>query len=169
MNSTKTKKQTKAESRTQKREKRAEKRARLKMTAGFMHGSVGFFIISIVSALIVALVDTISPKIISVTVDSVLDTKAPELPEFIISAVNSLGGFDFFRTHLYYIALLIVALAAITAIFQYCNRVFNAKGAETLVKNMRDSIFSHIERLPFSWHMKNRETLSSAAHQMSIQ
>lgn len=156
MNSTKTKKQTKAESRTQKREKRAEKRARLKMTAGFMHGSVGFFIISIVSALIVALVDTISPKIISVTVDSVLDTKAPELPEFIISAVNSLGGFEFFRTHLYYIALLIVALAAITAIFQYCNRVFNAKGAETLVKNMRDSIFSHIERLPFSWHMKNQ-------------
>ena len=126
------------------------------MTAGFMHGSVGFFIISIVSALIVALVDTISPKIISVTVDSVLDTKAPELPEFIISAVNSLGGFEFFRTHLYYIALLIVALAVITAIFQYCNRVFNAKGAETLVKNMRDSIFSHIERLPFSWHMKNQ-------------
>lgn len=139
-----------------KHQKKAEKRGQLKMTMGFMRGSVGFFVVSIVSALIVALIDTLSPKIISVTVDNVLGNKEPELPEAVISAINSLGGFEYFRSHLYYIALLLVVLALLTAIFQYCNRVFNAKGAETLVKNMRDSIFSHIERLPFSWHMKNQ-------------
>ena len=126
------------------------------MTLGFMRGSVGFFVTSIISALLLALLDTLSPKIISVTVDSVLGSEPAELPEWALSIINSLGGFEYFRHHLYYVALLLVVLAVFTAVFQYCNRVFNAKGAEALVKNMRDSIFTHIDRLPFSWHMKNQ-------------
>lgn len=139
-----------------KNQKRAEKRGKMKMTLGFMRGSVGFFVTSIISALLLALLDTLSPKIISVTVDSVLGNEPAELPEWALSIINSLGGFEYFRHHLYYVALLLVVLAVFTAVFQYCNRVFNAKGAETLVKNMRDSIFTHIDRLPFSWHMKNQ-------------
>lgn len=139
-----------------KNQKRAEKRGKLKMTLGFMRGSVGFFVTSIIAALLLALLDTLSPKIISVTVDSVLGSEPAELPEWALSVINSLGGFEYFRHHLYYVALLLVVLAVFTAVFQYCNRVFNAKGAETLVKNMRDSIFTHIDRLPFSWHMKNQ-------------
>lgn len=139
-----------------KNQKRAENRGKMKMTLGFMRGSVGFFVTSIISALLLALLDTLSPKIISVTVDSVLGSEPAELPEWALSIINSLGGFEYFRHHLYYVALLLVVLAVFTAVFQYCNRVFNAKGAETLVKNMRDSIFTHIDRLPFSWHMKNQ-------------
>lgn len=139
-----------------KNQKKAEKRGKLKMTLGFTRGSVGFFVTSIISALLLALLDTLSPKIISVTVDSVLGSEPAELPEWALSIINSLGGFEYFRHHLYYVALLLVVLAVFTAVFQYCNRVFNAKGAETLVKNMRDSIFTHIDRLPFSWHMKNQ-------------
>ena len=47
-------------------------------------------------------------------------------------------------------------MALVKVVSQYCFRVFNTKASETLVKNMRDSLFSKIERLPFSWHMKNR-------------
>ena len=145
MNSNKTKNQNKN-----------EKRGRMKMTLGFMRGAIGFFITSIIAALLLAIVDTLGPKIISVTVDNVLGNKPAELPEWALSLIDSLGGFEYFRSHLYYIALLLVVLGLLTAIFQYCNRVFNARGAETLVKNMRDSIFAHIDRLPFSWHMKNQ-------------
>lgn len=145
MNSNKTKNQNKN-----------EKRGRMKMTLGFMRGAIGFFITSIIAALLLAIVDTLGPKIISVTVDNVLGNKPAELPGWALSLIDSLGGFEYFRSHLYYIALLLVVLGLLTAIFQYCNRVFNARGAETLVKNMRDSIFAHIDRLPFSWHMKNQ-------------
>ncbi|MCI6971972.1 MAG: ABC transporter ATP-binding protein/permease [Eubacterium sp.] len=139
-----------------KNQNKNEKRGRMKMTLGFMRGAIGFFITSIIAALLLAIVDTLGPKIISVTVDNVLGNKPAELPEWALSLIDSLGGFEYFRSHLYYIALLLVVLGLLTAIFQYCNRVFNARGAETLVKNMRDSIFAHIDRLPFSWHMKNQ-------------
>lgn len=135
---------------------REVRRARLKMTWDFMRGSKLYFIIGIISALIVAVVDMINPQVISVTVDSILGDKTPEIPEAFISLIDSVGGFEFFRENLIYVGLIIVVLAAFTVIFQYCNRVFNTKGAETLVKTMRDRIFSHIERLPFSWHMKNQ-------------
>ena len=51
-------------------------------------------------------------------------------------------------------AILVVAFFQVVS--QYCFRVFNTKASETLVKSMRDQLFSHIQRLPFSWHMKNR-------------
>ncbi|MBR0386213.1 MAG: ABC transporter ATP-binding protein, partial [Clostridia bacterium] len=38
---------------------------------------------------------------------------------------------------------------------QYGLRVYNAKGGETLVKTMRDTLYTHIERLPFQWHMQH--------------
>lgn len=140
----------------EKQNKRRDKKERLKMTWDFMRGSKKFFAMGIISALVVALVDMINPQIISVTVDNVLGTEESTLPEWILAKINAVGGFEFFRTHIYYIAIMIVALAAITVVFHYMNRVSNTKGAETLVKSMRDKIFTHIGRLPFSWHMKNQ-------------
>ena len=51
-------------------------------------------------------------------------------------------------------ALVAVALVKVAA--QYGYEVSKTKAAETLVKTMRDGLFSHIERLPYAWHMQNR-------------
>ena len=47
-------------------------------------------------------------------------------------------------------------MALVQVVSQYGFRVCNTKASETLVKTMRDQLFSHIQHLPFSWHMKNR-------------
>ncbi|MBR4551134.1 MAG: ABC transporter ATP-binding protein, partial [Oscillospiraceae bacterium] len=44
----------------------------------------------------------------------------------------------------------------VKAAAQYGYEVSKTAASETLVKTMRDSLFSHIERLPYAWHMKNR-------------
>ena len=49
-----------------------------------------------------------------------------------------------------------IVVAVFQVISQYMFRVANTKASETLVKSMRDQLFHHIERLPFSWHMGNR-------------
>ena len=47
------------------------------------------------------------------------------------------------------------AFAAFTdMLMQYTLRVTNSMASERLVKTMRDSVFSHIERLPYRWHQK---------------
>ena len=49
-----------------------------------------------------------------------------------------------------------LAVALVQVLSQYAFRVYNTKASETLVKTMRDQLFSHIQRLPFSWHMRSR-------------
>jgi len=46
-------------------------------------------------------------------------------------------------------------VAVVKVASQYGFRVTNVRGSETLVKTMRDTLYRHIERLPFQWHMQN--------------
>lgn len=122
----------------------------------FLYGSRLMFFISILCAAGTALADMINPQIIRITIDNVLGDKEPELPDFVLSLIDSVGGLENIANNLWIMALAIVLTAVFMVIFQYLFRVCNAKGAETLTKNMRDNLFVHIEHLPFSWHMKNQ-------------
>ena len=122
----------------------------------FIKGSTHFFIISILSAIMVTGLDMISPQIIRMTVDSVLGTEELDLPGFLMSAVDNMGGVSYFRERLWIIGIMIVVVAIFSASFRYLFTLFNTKGAESLVKTMRNKLFAHIQRLPFSWHMKNQ-------------
>ena len=122
----------------------------------FLHGSRLMFFISILCAAGTALADMINPQIIRITIDNVLGDKKPDLPDFVMSLIENIGGFEHIANNLWIMALAIVVTAVFMVLFQYLFRVCNAKGAETLTKTMRDNLFIHIEHLPFSWHMKNQ-------------
>ncbi|MBP3657472.1 MAG: ABC transporter ATP-binding protein [Clostridia bacterium] len=51
------------------------------------------------------------------------------------------------------------ALAAVVAVLEFAVGFIHdsslPKGSERFVKSLRDSLYSHIQRLPFSWHAKN--------------
>ena len=105
---------------------------------------------------VTALADMLQPQIIRAAVDCALGGKEGNFPAFVMDAVNSIGGFPYLGRHLWIMALAILAVAVVQVVSQYIFRVYNTKASETLVKSMRDQLFSHIQRLPFSWHMKNR-------------
>lgn len=122
----------------------------------FLHGSKRFFLVSILCAGVTALADMIQPQIIRAAVDCALGGKEGDFPPFVMKLVDGIGGFGYLGRHLWIMALAIVAVAAVQVLSQYAFRVYNTKASETLVKTMRDRLFSHIARLPFGWHMKNK-------------
>lgn len=122
----------------------------------FLRGSKRFFAASILCAGITALADMLQPQIIRAAVDCAIGGKEGDFPAFIMNMVNGIGGFGYLGKNLWIMALAVVAVAIVQVAAQYAFRVFNTKASETLVKTMRDSLFSHIQRLPFSWHMKNK-------------
>lgn len=96
----------------------------------FLRGSRGFFLCSLLFALLSTVSDLAGPRIIGLAVD---------------------------KTIPYFDGAVYVALIAVAgAVARYLFRLMNAKGAETFVKRMRDRLFDHIEHLPFSWFMENR-------------
>ena len=126
------------------------------MILDFLKGSKHFFVISILSAMTVTALDMLSPQLIRTTVDSIIGNEELKLPGFVIDWIERIGGVEFLRSHIWVIGCIIAGIALVAAIFKYLNMLFNTKGAESLVEKMRNKLFSHIQRLPFSWHMKNQ-------------
>ena len=127
------------------------------MTLRFLRGSKLLFVTSMLASALAALADMVSPQIVRVAVDHVLGSAPTEtLPGFAVRLIDRAGGVAALREHIWILALAVVAVAVVKAAAQYGYEVSKTAASETLVKTMRDSLFSHIERLPYAWHMKNR-------------
>ena len=122
----------------------------------FLKGAKRYFLITILAAGVTALADMLQPQIIRAAVDCALGGEEGDFPAFVMELVDRIGGFAYLGQHLWIMALAVLAVALVQVLSQYAFRVYNTKASETLVKTMRDQLFSHIQRLPFSWHTKNR-------------
>ncbi len=122
----------------------------------FLRGSRCFFASSVLASAAVAALDMVTPQVIRVVVDGCLSDRAQSLPGLVRRLLERSGGRDFILRHFYLVALVIAGTALLSALFQYLTNYLNARGTERMAKTMRDLLFSHIERLPFSWHMRNQ-------------
>ena len=139
---------------TEKNNKTPQSHTKLSLLLDFLRGSRRYFLVSILAALGLTGLEMLSPQLIRTTVDCVLGSNP--LPAYWKAPLERLGGVEYLRGHLWVIGGLIVLLAALSALCRYMFMLFNSKGAEGLVQTMRDRLFSHIQRLPFSWHMQNQ-------------
>lgn len=131
------------------------KRSQSKLLLQFLEGSKLLFVLSIFCSALMTLVDMLNPQIIRGTIDNAIGGKESQFPEWVDSLVESLGGFGFIGQNLWIPALAIAGLGLIRVCAQFGTTMLNTAGSEVLVKNMRDTLFSHISRLPYAWHMKN--------------
>ena len=129
---------------------------KLNLLLQFLKGAKRYFAVTVLAAGVTALADMLQPQIIRAAVDCALGGQEPDFPAFVMAFVNSIGGFSYLGQHLWIMAAAIMVVAVVQVASNYLFRVYNTKASETLVKTMRDRLFSHIQRLPFSWHMKNR-------------
>ena len=105
----------------------------------FAKGAKRFFAAGAVAAVASALLDLVNPRIIGYTVDYVIgNVDGPYVP--------------FLRENLWAIALVVVLIALLAFAMRFVFRFCTQKGTERFVKTMRDSLYSHIIRLPYSWH-----------------
>ena len=133
-----------------------QKKQKFALLWQFLQGSKKYFFMSICAAAVTALADMINPQIIRAAVDCAIGGQEGDFPPFVMNLVDRIGGFAYLGKHLWIMACAIILVAAVQVLSQYAFRVSNTKASETLVKSMRDQLFTHIEHLPFSWHMKNR-------------
>ena len=126
------------------------------MIGSFLEGSKLLFAASILCAAISSVFDMVAPQVIRLTVDNVFGTEPLKEGTLSAFAVRFFGGLSYLRENLWILAACIVAAALIRAAAQYLFRVFNTKASETFVKTIRDQLYAHMERLPYSWHSSNK-------------
>lgn len=136
-------------------ESRPAKSGKLRLLAAFLRGTKRFYLVAILAAALASLAELIQPQIIRAAVDNALGGKPANFPAFILRAVERIGGFPALSERLWIFAATVLVVALIQVLSQYLFKVYETKATETLVQNMRCGLFSHMEHLPFSWHMRH--------------
>ena len=127
-----------------------------KLILYFMYGAKMYFFLCIVFAALSSLFDMIAPQVIRITIDNVFGEIDPKNGSIIYAVIGFLGGKNYLKDNLWLLALIIVISSVLKVFNQYLFRVTNAKASETFLKNMRDNLFIHIEKLPYEWHTSNK-------------
>ncbi|MBR3764314.1 MAG: ABC transporter ATP-binding protein [Clostridia bacterium] len=131
------------------------KKGKARLLWRFLRGSKGLFMLSILMTAFMALADMLTPQIIRVAVDNVISGKPMEAGSLAERLVLWAGGAEYLKAHMWLMAGAVLVVAVMKVLSQYGFTLSNTGASETLVKTMRDQLYTHIGRLPFLWHMKN--------------
>lgn len=96
------------------------------------------------------------PQVIRISVDGVLGSDLSKIPEWVKTFLSEETIRENPGKMLTIAAIAVILLAAINIAANYYSKVFAAKGSESFVKGMRDQLYDHIQKLPYSWHVKNQ-------------
>lgn len=130
-----------------------DKHYRTRLLASFLKGSAILFAIAIIASAAVTFLCAVIPKIIGFTIDSVLSTSP--VPSGYAGIVDLFGGLDNLKSRIWIIALVIAGIALVAGVMRYCQHYFNHRANQTMMRRMRNTLFSHIQRLPLSWQAHN--------------
>lgn len=106
----------------------------------FLRGSKIYFTIAIAASLISTLLNALTPQIFRFSIDQVLGE----------------SGNAYLSNNLWILASMIVTVAIASGIFTFICRTNTAKAGENFAKNLRDTLFTHVQKLPMKWHDKNQ-------------
>ncbi|MDR3086199.1 MAG: ABC transporter ATP-binding protein, partial [Christensenellaceae bacterium] len=133
-----------------------EKHSKLRFILRFMPGALPWFLVTIASSALVMFCDMVVPQIVSVTVDSVIGNAPFALPAAVLALLGGGEALRSLQSGLFLMASAVAVTALLAALARYVSRVASTRGSERYVKSMRDTLFSHIQKLPFAWHTRHR-------------
>ena len=93
-----------------------------------------------------------NPLVLSVTIDSVLDSNPLNVPGYFAAIINALGGIEVIRNNLWIMSLLMIAMQLISGGLSFLRPCLTSRASEGIVKRLRDDYYSHVQRLPYSYH-----------------
>ncbi len=116
--------------------------------------SLLLFIISILASAAFTFFSTIIPQVVSFAINYVIGEK--ELPESFSWLAGLFGGLQFLKENMWLLAAMIAAIAVFAAISAYLRMYINTRATQSFMRRMRNKLFSHVQRLPLSWHTEHR-------------
>ena len=123
-------------------------RALLRYTRGFRLPILLSFLLLLAELIL----GFISPLILSITIDSVLDTKPVNVAWYFRWFVPAVGGVEVIRRNLWIMAAAMLGMTILSGLIRFARTRLNTRAGEGSVRVLRDRLYAHIQRLPFRWH-----------------
>ncbi len=117
-------------------------------TKGFRH----YILLSFISVILAVVLGYLTPQVVRITVDSIIGDEPFALPRFLVDIIEDNGGRGFLAESLIICAIISFILSVSAAICDFFARRFLVLGSEGILERLRNSLFEHIQLLPYRWH-----------------
>ena len=106
--------------------------------------------LSMISTVVMVVVGYITPLLLGEVIDCVLAGKPTTLSPGIAGMLRGIGwNRTFFQHSLWVLGMVVVALNLISGAFSYLRGRMNAVASERIARKLRESLYDHIQKLPF--------------------
>ncbi|MFI3115904.1 MAG: ABC transporter ATP-binding protein [Clostridia bacterium] len=122
-----------------------------------LKGNLKYFLSALIFITIGSFFNFLSPKLIGVTVDSVIGDMPFDLPKFAIDIVENLGGREYFRGNIALIVVIFLSIILLNALCEHIRLKSSKNLSENLAFNMRQSVFKRLQGGYYSY-FKNTQT-----------
>ncbi len=107
---------------------------------------------AIVFTAVAAATSYLTPLVVSFTVDSVLDSKPMQLPVWMQSLIEQLGGRNFLAQNLWVCALAVIFVSIINGVSAFLRGKYAAKMGEGVSRSLRNRLFHCLSHATYAWH-----------------
>ena len=129
------------------------KGSRVKLVASAAEDRKFRFFLCCAATLATVALSFLNPQIVRYTIDSVIGNIPLNAPAFVQNIVESLGGLSFLKQNIWICALFVLAAAALSGLFDMIRSYTGLELGETVAWRLRNSLYSHIQKLPYDWHI----------------
>ncbi len=112
------------------------------------------YMLAALSIIFAACFSFVTPLIIRFTVDTVLGKKPADLPFGLGALLNRWEALPYIARNLWLAALAVVLVSLCAHSLTYLRGKLSAQVSEEFARRLRDKLYDHIQRLPYSWHSR---------------
>lgn len=125
----------------------------IKTLLKYMKGNKTIYLMGIIFVIFSELFTVLSPLVIRTAIDFIIGDEEIN-SHLIANIIDLLGGKDFLRKNLWIIGIILIAAATLRGAFMFLKSYLSSKSAENTIKSLRDTVYDHIQRLPYKYHVK---------------
>ena len=119
----------------------------------YLKGNRLYLVFMILLGVIAVFFSLLHPLVFSFFIDNVIDLQ-PITNSIVNNLVNCIGGVNTIREHLWIAGLVIVIVYILSGLSLFLRGYLSAKLSENMVYNIRNDLYNHLQKLPYSYHVK---------------
>ncbi|MCK4234402.1 ABC transporter ATP-binding protein [candidate division WOR-3 bacterium] len=127
---------------------------KLRLIWHFMRGNKIRYLIGVIAVGLATVVSLVIPLVLRLMIDSVIGGNSLNMPGWLQTVIESVGGRSVLARNLWFGSLIIVVLTVARGLFLYLKGKCSAIASESMVKKIRERLYDHLQNLSYDYHVK---------------
>ena len=113
-----------------------------------------YFLTAFILTALTALIGFVAPALLAELMDHYLSDGPSRLPAFINNWMAASFGASFLRQNLWVFGAALVLVNLLSGICSFYKGKLSAQGSENAARYLRETVYDHVQTLPFDYHVK---------------